>query len=257
MSPRRLAELTSPAVAALPPHGIAVLPVGAVEQHGPHLPLLTDLLVAETLAADAVAAHGDEHELWLLPPLACTKSNEHAWAAGTLWLGAATLMAVVHDLGRSVANTPLRKLVFLNGHGGNSALLNVCARELRLDFGLATFVMHPSLPPDQGGVSPAEELGTGIHGGKDETSLVLHLRPDLVRMDLATRNVPQRLAGFEHVRFGGPVSFGWSSDDFGTDGTLGDPTLATAGHGAALYAGMLRQAGEAFAEIARFAHGRP
>jgi creatinine amidohydrolase len=252
---RRFAELTSPGVAALPAHGIAVLPVGAIEQHGPHLPLLTDLLVAESLARDAVAAHGDEHELWLLPALCSTKSNEHAWAPGTLWLSAATLLAVIHDLGRSVANTPLRKLVFLNGHGGNSALLNVCARELRLDFGLSTFVMHPSVPPDQGGASPPEELGTGVHGGKDETSLVLHLRPDLVRMDLAVRNVPEQLAGFERVRFGGPVTFGWSSDDFGTDGTLGDPTLAGAEHGAALYAGMLRTAGESFAEIARFSHG--
>jgi len=246
------AELTSPEVAALPAHGIAVLPVGAIEQHGPHLPLLTDLLVAETLARDAVAA---ADAAWLLPALAVTKSNEHAWAPGTLWLSAATLMAVVHDLGRSIANTPLRKLVFLNGHGGNSALLNVCARELRLDFGLSTFVMHPSVPPDQGGASPAEELGTGIHGGKDETSLVLHLRPDLVRMDLAKRNVPEQLTGFEHVRFGGPVSYGWSSADFGTDGTLGDPTLATAGHGRMLYDGMLRTAGAAFAEIARFSHG--
>lgn len=252
---RRLASLTSPAVAALPAHGIAVLPFGAIEQHGPHLPLVTDLLVAETLAHDAVEAYGTEHELWLLPALACTKSNEHAWAPGTLWLSAATLMAVVHDLGRSVANTPLRKLVLLNGHGGNTALLNVCARELRLDFGLATFVMHPSVPPDHGGASAAEEFGTGIHGGKDETSLVLHLRPDLVRMDLATRNVPTQLSGFDLVRFGGPVSFGWSSDDFGTDGTLGDPTLATAEHGKALYDGMLRQAGLAFAEIARFSHG--
>ncbi|WP_432827712.1 creatininase family protein [Dactylosporangium sp. CA-092794] len=251
---RLLVELTSPAVAALPEHGIAVLPVGAIEQHGPHLPLITDLLVADSLARDAVAAHGDEHELWLLPALACTKSDEHAWAAGTLWLSATTLMAVVHDLGRSVAKTPLRKLVFLNGHGGNSALLNVCARQLRIDFGLATFVMHPSVPPDQGGASPPEELGTGIHGGKDETSLVLHLRPDLVRMDLARRNVPEHLADFSRVRFGGPVTFGWTSDDFGTDGTLGDPTLADAGHGAALYEGMLRTAGESFAEIARFTH---
>ena len=249
---RRFAELSAPAVAALSPDGIAVLPVGAIEQHGPHLPLVTDLLIAESFAGDAVAAYGEAHDLWLLPSLACTKSNEHAWAPGTLWLSAATLMAVFDDLGRSLARTPLRKLVFLNGHGGNSALLQVSARDLRLAYGLSTFVMHPAVPPDHGGGSPPEELGTGIHGGKDETSLVLHLRPDLVDLSLARRNVPEHLAGFKRVRFGGSVSFGWLSDDFGTDGTLGDPTLATAAHGKQLYEAMLAAAGEAFAEIAAF-----
>lgn len=249
---RHFAELSAPAVAGLSPDGIAVLPVGAIEQHGPHLPLVTDLLIAESFARDAVAAYGDAHDLWLLPALACTKSNEHAWAAGTLWLSATTLLAVIDDLGRSVARTPLRRLVFLNGHGGNSALLQVCARDLRLAYGLSTFVLHPSLPPDHGGASPAEELGTGIHGGKDETSLVLHLRPDLVDLSRARRNVPEHLARFSRVRFGGPVAFGWLSDDFGTDGTLGDPTLASAAHGKQLYEGMLAAAGEALAEIAAF-----
>jgi creatinine amidohydrolase len=169
-----------------------------------------------------------------------------------MWLSASTLTAVIDDLGRSLAATPLRRLVFVNGHGGNSALLQVCAREIRLSYGLRTFVLHPAVPPDQGGRSHATELGMGIHGGFDETSLMLHLRPELVDMSLARRNVPEHLAGFRYVRFGGPVAFGWSSDDFGTDGTIGDPTGASAEHGAGLYAGMLATAGEAFEEVARF-----
>jgi creatinine amidohydrolase len=249
---RVFADLRAPEVGALAPTGVAVLPIGSIEQHGPHLPLVTDLVVAETVARDTVAAYGDQHDLWLLPPLACTKSNEHAWAPGTLWLSASTLLAVIDDLGRCLAATPLRKLVFFNGHGGNSALLQVCARELRLAYGLRTFVMHPSVPPDHGGQSPAAELGMGIHGGIDETSLMLHLRPELVDMNLARRNVPEHLAEFRRVRFGGPVSFGWLSDDFGTDGTIGDPTLATAEHGKRLYEAMLATAGESFGEIARF-----
>lgn len=250
---RLLAELSAPEISRnLGPDSVLVLPTGAIEQHGPHLPVSTDLVVAETMAHRAVEAFGDELDLWLLPPLAYTKSDEHAWAGGTFWLSADTLLAVLRDLGRSAAATPARRLAFLNGHGGNSALLQVANRELRRLHGLLTFTLHPGLPPDQGGESPAEELGTGIHGGLEETSLMLHLRPDLVHLDRATRQVPEHLAGYRHVRFGGSVSFGWLSDDFGTDGVLGDPTGATAERGAQRAAATLDYLGTAFAEVARF-----
>jgi creatinine amidohydrolase len=252
MTVRLFADLTAPRVPQLDPAGVAVLAVGAVEQHGPHLPMSTDFIVADTFVRDLAVACGDAHDLWLLPPLAVTKSNEHAWAPGTLWLSASTLMAVIDDIARCLAKSPLRKLVFLNGHGGNSALLQVSARDVRLAYGLQTFVMHPSLPPDHGGASPATERGTGIHGGIDETSIMLHLRPDLVDLTKARYNVPEHLSQYRHVRFGGPVSFGWLSNDFGTDGTLGDPTQASAEHGKRLYDAMLVTAEDALAEIARF-----
>ena len=132
-----------------------------------------------------------------------------------MWLSATTLLAVLDDLGRCVATTPAQRLVFLNGHGGNSALVNVANRELRLHHGLMTFLAHPGLPADQGGSSPADELGMGIHGGTDETSMMLHLAPELVDMTTAERQVPEHLADNRYVRFGGPVSFGWLSNDFG------------------------------------------
>jgi len=234
-------ELTAPEVADLSPDGVAVLPIGAIDQHGPHLPLITDLLVAESLARDATDAWGDAHDLWLLPSLACTKSNERAWAPGTLWLSATTMMAVVDDLGRSVAKTPLGKLVFLNGHAGNSALLEVCARELRLNYGLATFVMDPCVPP------PAD--GGLVHGGRNETSVMLHLRPDLVDLTRVRRNVPDQPATYKRIKLGETVQLGWLSDGFGTDA---DPTLASAEHGKVIYEGMLATAGEALGEIASF-----
>jgi creatinine amidohydrolase len=249
---RIFADLRAPEIAQLSPAAVAVLPIGSVEQHGPHLPLSTDLVVADTLARDVVTAYGDEIDLLLLPTLAYSKSNEHAWSAGTMWLSATTLLATLDDIGRCLATTPVERLVFLNGHGGNSALLQVAARDLRLAHGLRTFVMHPSLPPDHGGTSPAAELGMGIHAGIEETSLLLHLRPDLVRMDLAERSVPAHLAGFERVGWGRPVSFGWLSDDFGTNGTLGDPTGATAEHGKANYEAMVETAAASLREIARF-----
>ncbi|SEO48104.1 creatininase family protein [Trujillonella endophytica] len=253
MPVRLLTELSAPAIdAALGPDSVLVLPTGAIEQHGPHLPVATDLLIAQAMAERAVERFGDELDLWLLPPLAYTKSNEHAWSSGTFWLSAATLTAVLADLGRSVARTPARRLAFLNGHGGNSALLQVAARDIRLETGLRTFTLHPRLPADQGGTSPADELGMGVHGGFEETALMLHLRPDLVDMTRADRWVPEHLAAYRHVRFGGSVSFGWSSDDFGPAGVIGDARAATAEAGARRAEEAVTYLGEALAEVARF-----
>ena len=101
-------------------------------------------------------------------------------------------------------------------------------RACRLAHGLKTFLAHPHVPADQGGTSAADELGMGIHGGTDETSVMLHLRPDLVDMHGVERRVPEQLADNQWVRFGGRVSFGWLSNDFFPDGYIGDPTAASA-----------------------------
>lgn len=253
MSSRLLVESSATEIAArLGPDSVVILPTGAIEQHGPHLPVATDLLIVQALAERTVERFGEELDLWLLPPLAYTKSNEHAWSAGTFWLSAATLTAVLADLGRSVARTPSRRLALLNGHGGNSSLLQVAARDIRLETGLRTFTLHPAVPADQGGASPAAELGMGVHGGLEETSLMLHLRPELVDMSLAERWVPEHLAGYRYVRFGGPVSFGWSSDDFGTSGVIGDPSGASAEEGARRAEALVSFLGDALAEVARF-----
>lgn len=253
MISRRLGDLRAPQVDELiSDRSIVIQPVGAIEQHGPHLPFNTDFVIASAIADAVVDGYGDDLVLWLLPPLAYSKSNEHAWSSGSIWLGPQTLLAVLDDIGRSVATLPAYKFVFLNGHGGNSSLLNVACRELRLHHGLETFLMHPSVPPDQGGVSTEEELGMGIHGGLGETSMMLHLRPDLVDMDAATRNVPESLAANEHVRFGGTVTFGWLSNDFGDEGHIGDPTTASADRGAQAFAGAVGRLGDALAEVAAF-----
>jgi creatinine amidohydrolase len=251
--PRQLAALRAPDIERLvTDRSIFVQPLGAVEQHGPHLPFNTDLVIADRVSRSAVARVGEELDVWLLPPLAYTKSNEHAWSAGTFWLSATTLLAVLDDIGRCVAMTQARKLVFMNGHGGNSALIGVANRELRLHHGLMTFLAHPGVPPDQGGASPPTELGMGIHGGTDETSIMLHLAPDLVDMSVAVRNVPEQLAGNRYVRFGGPVGFGWLSNDFGRDGHIGDPTTATASRGQELFDGAVDAFCDALAEIRDF-----
>ena len=254
---RHFADLSGPAVSSrLRPSSIVIQPLGAIEQHGPHLPLSTDSVVATAVAEAVVTEAGDELDLWLLPTLQFTKSNEHAWSPGTVWLSASTLLSVIDDVARCIATTPAERIVFLNGHGGNSALLNVALREVRLNHGLKTFLTHPGMPADQGGASPTDELGMGVHGGTDETSLMLHLAPHLVDLSVAERRVPEKLAENRQVRFGGRVSFGWLSNDFFPDGYIGDPTAASAERGKVLFEGAVHNVCDGLREVATFDFGR-
>jgi creatinine amidohydrolase len=251
----RWLDLSWPEIAALPADTVAVLPLGAVEQHGPHLPVSTDYVCASEIAAAAVdlVVRDGRAPCVLLPGLCYTKSDEHHAFPGSIWLSWDTLMNTLVDIGRSLAASGISRLLFVNGHGGNSALGQVACRELRRRFGLRTFFTHPGVPVDQGGGgSAASELGMGVHGGHGETSLMLHLRPELVRMDLAVARVPQVLTEFTHIGFGKPTSFGWTSDDFGPDGHIGDPTGATAAHGKAFVETAVPLLAEVIAEAHRF-----
>jgi creatinine amidohydrolase len=255
---RRYEDLTGPEIAGeISPSSILVLPIGAIEQHGPHLPLSVDTVIAHETATAVVDACGDQLDVWQLPTLSISKSNEHAWSPGTLWLSPETMLAVLRDIARSIASTGAERLVLLNGHGGNTTHLGTALRELRLEFGLKTFLMHPALPPAYGGASTEEELGMGIHGGRDETSVFMHLRPELVNLDLAERRVPEGIAGNTHVKFGGSTSFGWLSNDFHPDGYIGDPTGATAELGKTLFETAVENLTEAMAEVKTFDFGRP
>lgn len=236
----RLEQLTGlDAGAALQADATVLVPVGAIEQHGPHLPLSVDWVIADEVANAVIDQVGHELPVWSVPTLPFSKSNEHAWSAGTIWLSQATMMQMLDDIGRCVAAAGAKRIVFLNGHGGNSTLLNVVCRELRLAHGLLTFLVHPFVPPAYSPPDPdaanSTELGMGIHGGLDETSVMLHLRPGDVDMTKAVRNVPEWMADHDHVKFGGSVQFGWLSNDFGSHGHIGDPTGATAERGAQLF----------------------
>jgi len=251
---RLLTSLSGPAVAStLTADSIVVLPVGSIEHHGPHLPLSTDLLIADrmsTLIVDAAIAAG--LDAWLMPPLAYSKSDEHDWATGTMLIEWDTLMKTVLEVGRSVSRTPAETLVFYNGHGGNIALLQVALREIRRATGLRTFLMNASIPAGDG-VDGPDERGFGIHGGHGETSMVMALEPSLVDLSLTQRWVPDAIADYEHVKFnGGSVAFGWLSNDFGASGVIGDPTAATAEWGQHLVEQSVKDGVAALAEIARF-----
>ncbi len=211
-----------------------------------------DAVIADEVASALLDKVGNEVDLWLLPTLSVSKSNEHAWSPGTMWLSSDTMLRVLDDISACVATTSARRLVFLNAHGGNSSLLSVACRDIRVKHDLLTFLVHPSLPPASGGMSTEEELGMGIHGGLNETSVFAHLRPGEVNMDLAVRRVPEWMAENASVRFGGPVQFGWTSRDFGPDGHIGDPTGANPDLGRELFESAVAQLTEQLREIARF-----
>ena len=249
----RLADLSGPEAAeSLTSDSVVVLPVGAIEQHGPHLPMSVDAVIADEVASALLNAAGDDIDLWLLPTLAVSKSNEHVWSPGTLSLSAGTLLRVLDDLAACVAATPVRRLVFLNGHGGNSSLLVTACRDIRVAHGLLTFLIHPFIPPASGGPSTEEELGMGIHGGLHETALFAYLRPGQVDMKQAVRSVPEWMAANEWVRFGGSVQFGWTSRDFGPQGHIGDPSGATEDLGRRLFDEVVGAMASQLREIAGF-----
>ena len=256
---RRWADLSGPAIAAVTTdRSIAVVPIGAIEHHGPHLPLRTDALVAETVAAAAVERVSTAGvDAWLLPTISYGKSDEHHWAPGTLWVEGTTLLDQLVELGRSLALTPVRTVAFVNGHGGNVMLLGWANRELRRRFGLRSFSMPAGVDgAGDGRDGRPDERGQGIHAGFGETSLVMHIAPHLVAPEMPPRNVPERIAALTHIGFNRkPVMFGWTSDDFGPSGVIGDPTGANAEDGRMLFERSVDFVSEALVEIDGFEFG--
>ena len=232
-----------------PARTIAVLPTAAVEQHGPHLPVGVDAMIAEGMIATLVPMIPDDMDVRILPVQAVGKSNEHVHAPGTLTLSAVQALEAWVEIGLSVARAGVKKLVIANSHGGNLDLVNVVARELRVRAGMLaakTQWMAFGTPDDlPGGAVTADEKRYGIHGGDVETSLMLHFRPELVAMERA-ENV-RSSAQDGGLQPTGLPSYGWIASDLSAAGTVGDATRATAERGAAIarhqaegFVGLLR-----------------
>ena len=231
---RRLewADFRAPEYADIDPaRTIAILPTAAIEQHGPHLPVGTDTLIAEGLLARLRAACPQDLDLRILPVQAVGKSNEHLWARGTLTLTAATALAAWTEIGLSVARAGVRKIVIMNSHGGNLDLCSILSRELRVQAGmLAVKAQWGSMGmPD--GVYSAQETRFGIHGGDFETSLLLAMYPECVDMS-AARDF-RSAAEAATIPPTGPVSLGWVASDLNPAGVVGEAHLATAEKGEA------------------------
>jgi creatinine amidohydrolase len=230
---------------------IAVLPVAAIEQHGPHLPVGVDTLINEGYLARAKPLVPDDLDVLFLPVQAVGKSNEHLAFPGTITLSAETLIRAWTEIGDSVWRAGCRKLVFVNSHGGNIPVIDIVARELRVKHGmLAVNAAWHRLGYPEGLYSP-KELRHGIHGGEAETSLMLAFRPETVRMERAQNFEPRTVEmaeRFSHLSAIQPIGFGWMSQDLNPTGAMGDAARATAAkgeasadHGARAFVDLLRE----------------
>lgn len=229
---RNFAYLTWKQVDGLPrEQTLLVLPTAAVEQHGHHLPLATDTLINNLVLGKAMAKLPAELPVYALPPICYGKSNEHIGFPGTLSVSASTFMAVVRDVGASVAASGFKKLVLYNTHGGNTSLVDVMARDLRAEFGLCTFSLFGSGGCGFEGVSTQEKT-YGFHAGEIETAYLLHATPELVHREEYTANYIARVDEPELLKpEGSAANFAWLTKDIAPSGVLGDPSASTAENG--------------------------
>ena len=230
---RNFAYLSWKQVDALPREStLLVLPTAAIEQHGPHLPLATDTLINSILLGAALERLPPEASIYALPAVCYGKSNEHIGFPGTLSVSAATFMAVLRDLGASVAAAGFKKIVLFNSHGGNTSLVDVMARDLRAEFGLRTFYLSASGGAKFSGVTEQEQA-YGFHAGDVETSLLLSAIPQLVHTGEYTVNYIADIHKPELLRpENAPATFAWLTRDIAPSGVMGDPNPATAEKGA-------------------------
>lgn len=250
------ADLTTTDFAAIDcARAIAVLPVAATEQHGPHLPLAVDTdLVDGVLRASLPHLPADLPALFL-PTQAVGFSPEHTAFAGTLTLKAETLIRLWTDIGESVAASGVKKLVLFNSHGGQVGLMDVVARDLRARLGLLVYsVSWFNLPlvgedgRDVNALFSAEEHRFGVHAGEVETSMMLALRPERVRMGEAQHfhsSSQDRAAKFPILGNGKSAKLAWQMQDYNPQGAAGDAAAATADKGHAL----VQAAGRALARL--------
>lgn len=215
---------------------IAVLPLAATEQHGPHLPLGADTFIMEGYIAKVIERLPDELAVLFLPVQNCGLSLEHTGFPGTLSVPAELLISAWTKLCECVHQTGCRKLVLLNSHGGNSAILDIIAHDLRARLGMLVVVASWRRFGAPDGLYSAHEQAHGIHAGEIETSLMLNFRPELVRKDkaadFASRNADMERE-FSWLRAGRPAGFGWMSQDLSDSGAMGNAAAANARKGEA------------------------
>ena len=249
---RNIARMTWMEVQGLDKTNAAlVLPLGSLEQHGPHLTVDTDLHFSERFLELSLERLADEVKIYRLPMLPISKSNEHVGFPGSFWLSAATLTAVVQDIAASARLSGFRRLVLWNCHGGNRALLEVLARDVRAQTGLMVFQLFPpATAPDPIPITEAE-AAFGIHAGDWETSVMLYLSPDRVRKNLVESAYPEFAGNHLSLEFTG-ATVAWLTRDFQKTGTWGDATVATAERGKIRVEKVVERLGEILTEIAEF-----
>lgn len=213
---------------------IAVLPIAAVEQHGPHLPVGVDSMIMQGYLDRTIPLIPADIPATFLPIQTIGKSNEHLEFPGTLSLSAETVIRAWTEIGESVHRAGIKKLLIVNSHGGNMSAMDIVARELRVRHGmLVAFTSWHMFGYPKGAFSD-DETRLGIHAGEIETALMLAFRPDLVRMDKAKDFCPvtyEMEEIFKYLRTGRPGGFGWMAQDIRPEGAAGDASKATPENG--------------------------
>ncbi len=250
-------QLTTRDFASLDPAAtVAVLPLGATEQHGPHLPLGVDSTLVDGIVAAALPLLAAELPVLFLPTQQVGLSPEHARFAGTLTLSAETLIRLWSEIGACVARAGVKKLVFFNAHGGHVGAMDIVARELRAAHGLIVYsVSWFNLPLGEAGAQfGAEEHRFGVHAGEIETSMMLALAPGQVAMAEARdfgSTSRQRAAGFPVLGNGRSAKLGWAMEDYNPAGAAGNAAAATAEKGRAVVDAAAHQLALLLAEASR------
>jgi creatinine amidohydrolase len=227
---RYLSALTREELEALPDKDrtLVILPTGAIEQHGHHLPVGVDAILGQAWLAHTLPKLAASARVWVAPPITYGKSNEHIGFPGTVFISAKTLRRLVRALAAQLHALGFRHLAILNTHGGNSAVLVYTLRELQTELGLRAGMLNFPYKPGL----DAQEAEYGFHGGEWETSLMLACAPELVRMDKAVCEYPARLDDPGELRpENAPAIFSWITSDISKSGVMGDATRATRENG--------------------------
>jgi len=234
---------------------IAVLPVAATEQHGPHLPTGVDAVIGRAYVARVKALLPADAPVTFLPLQDVGVSAEHTAYPGTLTVSAETAIRAWTEIGDSVARAGVRKLVIVTSHGGNVPTIGIVARDLRVKHGMlvVTCAWQNFGYPD--GLFADAEVRHGIHGGAVETSLMLAAARDLVRSGEAANAVPATVGmerAYTWLRASRPAGLAWMTQDINPTGAVGDATAASAERGEAAFAHGARAFVELLDDVARF-----
>lgn len=249
LPPRDWTAIHWPAIAASDPASwIAILPLAATEQHGPHLPLGTDVMIAHAYLAEVQRLLPAHIPATFLPVQPVGISTEHLAFPGTLTLPTDIALQSWTAIGESVARAGVQKLVMVTSHGGNSAAMTLAAQDLRAEYGMLVTTTSWARFGTPDGLFGDEELRHGIHGGAVETAIMLARYPEHVRQDKITNFTPATIAMQNNYRWlsaGRPAPFAWQAEDLHPSGAIGDATQATAEKGERL----LQHGAQAFCEL--------